>query len=249
VTDIKLVEEFFKVIKEIQNLMHDHIFLTIKRMLEMSRSFPEKLVTALRIIEREEVLDEEWNRKKEEQSGGFFPKDRPKNWRHECKSTIKQMIENKIHGLRIEERDQDDSWFSKHLGNICAHVIPDLMIIKSLVEPCFPPSFKVFHFCLGVLHQILSDYFKNLIDNEQLKDKEFYILLDWLNTYKSEYFLASPSLQLDVKRVPPLLDHRYFMQILEQHIEYSKNLLASWFQNAMDKNVQEWLDCTSPYTI
>ena len=73
-TDIKLVEEFFKVIKETQNLMHDHIFLTIKRMLEMSRSYPEKLVTALRIIEREEVLDEEWNRKKKRQAEDFSQK-------------------------------------------------------------------------------------------------------------------------------------------------------------------------------
>lgn len=45
----------FQKVKEMQNLMHNHIFVTIKRMLEVSKSYPEQLVTALRIIEREEA--------------------------------------------------------------------------------------------------------------------------------------------------------------------------------------------------
>jgi capsular polysaccharide biosynthesis protein len=53
--DIKLVEEFFKQVREIQNLLHNHIFVTIKRMLEVSKTCPEQLVSALRIIEREEA--------------------------------------------------------------------------------------------------------------------------------------------------------------------------------------------------
>jgi hypothetical protein len=51
----KLVEQFFKPVKEIQSLLHNHIFVTIKRMLEVSKMYPEQLVTALRIIEREEM--------------------------------------------------------------------------------------------------------------------------------------------------------------------------------------------------
>lgn len=53
--DIKLVEEFFKKFRELTKTVHNHIFVTIKRMLEVSKSYPEQLVSALRIIEREEV--------------------------------------------------------------------------------------------------------------------------------------------------------------------------------------------------
>jgi hypothetical protein len=52
---LKLVEDFFKEVREIQNLLHNYIFMTIKRMLEVSKSYPEQLVSALRIIEREEM--------------------------------------------------------------------------------------------------------------------------------------------------------------------------------------------------
>jgi hypothetical protein len=49
------VDDFFKEVKEIQSLLHNYIFMTLKRMLEVSKSYPEQLVSALRIIEREEM--------------------------------------------------------------------------------------------------------------------------------------------------------------------------------------------------
>jgi hypothetical protein len=54
-SDIKLVDDFFKPVRQIQNDLHQKIFLTLKRMIEVSRSYPEQLVNALRIIEREEA--------------------------------------------------------------------------------------------------------------------------------------------------------------------------------------------------
>lgn len=36
----------------------------------------------------------------------------------------------RILGLRIEERETDESWFSKHLGNICSRLAHDLEIVK-----------------------------------------------------------------------------------------------------------------------
>lgn len=78
-------------------------------MLEVSKSYPNQLVNALRIISREEAyfcriffllfllnsssLDEYWIKKKEET--GFAPSDRPKKWKDECKETIRQTIETK----------------------------------------------------------------------------------------------------------------------------------------------------------
>lgn len=47
--------DFFKKSKDIQTQIHNSIFMTLKRMLEVSKTFPEQLVTALRIIEREDM--------------------------------------------------------------------------------------------------------------------------------------------------------------------------------------------------
>ena len=246
-SDKKLVEDFFKEIKEIQTALKNYIFLTIKRMIEVSKSYPEKLVTALRIIEREELLDEEWQKKKDET--GFAPKDRPKRWRQTCQNTIRQIIENKIHGLRIEERETDESWFSKHLGNVTACIVPDVAVVKKLCAPCFPPTFRVFDYFIRVIHEILSEYFKNLIDSNQLKGQEFYILLSWLNTYRSEYFMGYPPLEIDVSKLPPLLEDSYFERALFEHTEFSKKRITSWFQNTLEKNVTDWTECIEPTLI
>lgn len=53
--EIKLVEEFFKKLTELYKIVHNHIFVIIKRMIEVSNMFPHHLVSALRIIEREEM--------------------------------------------------------------------------------------------------------------------------------------------------------------------------------------------------
>jgi exocyst complex component 3 len=93
VSDVKLVMDFFKKSKDIQTQIHNSIFMTLKRMLEVSKTFPEQLVTALRIIEREDILDEYWKKKKEET--GFAPPDRPKKWLKECRDTIRSITETK----------------------------------------------------------------------------------------------------------------------------------------------------------
>lgn len=247
ISDIKLVMDFFKKTKEIQTLLKNNIFVTIKRMLEVTKTFPEQLVTALRIIEREEILDEDWKKKKEET--GFAPPDRPKRWRKECRDTIKSIAETKIHGCRIEERETDDSWFSKHLGNICSRLIQDLEVVKKLCEPCFPPSYRIFDFFVDSVHQVLGVYMKELLDNDQLKGQEFFILLSWQDTYKSDYFMGHPNLNLDTTKLPDLLDGRYYMMALDKHIEVTQNKISFWFQNAIDKNYVEWQSNTMPYTI
>lgn len=246
-SDIKLVMDFFKKTKEIQTLLHNCIFVTLKRMLEVSKSFPEQLVTALRIIEREEILDEDWKKKKEET--GFAPADRPKKWRKECRDTIKSIAETKIHGCRIEERETDDSWFSKHLGNICSRLIEDLEVVKKLCDPCFPPHYRIFDFFVDCVHQVLGVYLKDLMDTDSLKGQEYFILLSWQDTYKSDYFMGHPNLNLDTSKLPDLLDDVYYHKALVKHIEVTSNKIQFWFSNALDKNYVEWQSNTMPYTI
>lgn len=246
-SDIKLVMDFFKKTKEIQTLLHNCIFVVIKRMLEVSKTFPEQLVTALRIIERENILDEYWKKKKEET--GFAPPDRPKKWRKECRDTIKSIAETKIHGCRIEERETDDSWFSKHLGNICSRLIEDLEVVKKLCDPCFPPHYRIFDFFVDCVHQVLGVYLKDLLDTESLKGQEYFILLSWQDTYKSDYFMGHPNLNLDTTKLPDLLDDTYYYKALAKHIEITSNKISFWFKNALDKNYVEWQSNTMPYTI
>ena len=62
--------------------MEKQLKATLRRTLNTVRRDPKKIVTALRVIEREEKVDQECNLR--HKSTGFIPPDRPKNWKSKC---------------------------------------------------------------------------------------------------------------------------------------------------------------------
>jgi hypothetical protein len=102
---------------------------------------------------------------------------------------------------------------------------------------------------VDVINQVLSEYLSQLLDTNQLRGQEFFDLLSWMDTYKSEYFMGHPNLHLDTSKLPDLLDQAHFSKALSAHLDHTKNKIAFWFQNAMDKNFKEWLSNVTPYTI
>lgn len=73
-------------------------------------------------------MDEDWRKKKLETS--FMPSDRPKKWKEKCFAEIRKYIETRVQGARYKEREDDESWFSKQLGNICGLLVDDLKVVK-----------------------------------------------------------------------------------------------------------------------
>jgi hypothetical protein len=124
-----------------------------------------------------------------------------------------------------------------------------LEIVKKLCEPCFPSSYRIFDFFVSNIHSVLSEYLKSLLDNNQLRAQEFFVLISWQDTYKSNYFMGHPSLNVDVSELPDLLDEFYYGKVLEGHIDVTSKKILFWFQNAMDKNYNEWLSKVEPYVI
>jgi hypothetical protein len=102
---------------------------------------------------------------------------------------------------------------------------------------------------VNTVHDVLFEYMKGLIDSNQLKGQEFFILLSWQDTYKSNYFMGHPNLGIDISKIPDLLDNSYYTKVLEEHIIYTQSKIREWFQNAIDKNFVEWQSNVMPDTI
>jgi hypothetical protein len=102
---------------------------------------------------------------------------------------------------------------------------------------------------VSTVHNVLADYLKQLLDTSQLKGQEYFVLLSWQDTYKSNYFMGHPSLQLDTSKLPDILDEASYKKALDAYLEYTKTKVAFWFQNALEKNFNEWLKDVKPFTI
>ncbi len=124
---------------------------------------------------------------------------------------------------------------------MCTIFLNDLEITKKFCEPCFPASYKIFAFSVSCINELIGNYLKSLIDENDLGEKEMFVLLSWLDTYKSDYFMGSPKLKLNVSMLPELLDGTYYQKALNSYVENASNTMTKWFQNAMDKHFNEWI--------
>ena len=73
------MQEYFAPVAELSNKMEKQIKFILRRTLNTVRKDPKVIVTALRIIEREEKADAEWAQR--QRSSKFLPPSRPKRWK------------------------------------------------------------------------------------------------------------------------------------------------------------------------
>ena len=86
----------------------------LRRTLATVRRDPKVIVTALRVIEREEKIDAECQSRFK--STGFSPPGRPKKWREKCMEVLKLNVTERIEGNQLEDREQNAMWLVRHLG-------------------------------------------------------------------------------------------------------------------------------------
>jgi hypothetical protein len=61
--------------------------------------------------------------------------------------------------------------------------------------------------------------------------------------------MGHPNLNVDVSQLPDLLDDHYYKLVLDGHMDVTAKKISFWFQNAMEKNYNEWLKNVQPYMI
>ena len=92
---------------------------------------PATLVSALRIVEREFLIDQEVARRKI--YSGFAPPGRPKSWRENLLEILKHNTEGRIKLDPNTDKSQK-GWVGKHLTKIRSSSVEDLINIKHLIQ-------------------------------------------------------------------------------------------------------------------
>ena len=92
---------------------------------------PATLVSALRIVEREFLIDQEVARRKI--YSGFAPPGRPKSWRENLLEILKHNTEERIKLDPNTDKSQK-GWVGKHLTKIRSSSVEDLINIKHLIQ-------------------------------------------------------------------------------------------------------------------
>ncbi|GFV14935.1 exocyst complex component 3 [Trichonephila clavipes] len=127
-TDKNMLKHYFSDVEKLSEEISKQLWLILRRTLNSVRKEPKIIVSALRIIEREESEDS--NAVDLFKRTGYMPIGRPKQWRNKAFEVLKQSVLERIEGNQFEDRTAHKMWLVTHLEMSRQIIVEDLRVVK-----------------------------------------------------------------------------------------------------------------------
>lgn len=235
---LERVQSQFSEVEELSDRLGKRLWLDLGRTLTTVRREPHQIVTALRIIEREEQADAEALQGAEK--GGYMPPGRPKRWRQKAMQVLEDAVTTRIDANAFEGREDNKLWLARHLEVCRLLVLEDLRVVKRQCVVCFPPHYDIFNTYVSMYHTALSKHLMETIAGG-LVGNEYFSLLSWTrNTYPGVELLAHPDLAVDTTSLSPLLDQETVQKLVNEYLQGIESNYCEWLQKALDQEGDDW---------
>ena len=242
--DEKLLNDYFDPVVKLNTIMEKQIRFVLRRTLNTVRKDPKMVVTALRIVEREEKLD--YESEVQLKATGFIPPGRPKQWKKIALQVLRQNVVERIEGNQLDEREQNKMWLVRHLELIRQITLEDLRVAKSLCQPVFPPEYNIYEHFISLYNEALANRLNEIIVMG-LKDQEYVSILSWIiQTYPGKELMGNERLQLPKETIKPLLDIRTIDKLEEEYLSNMKDNYVNWMGNTMKLEKEDWMKQVEP---
>ncbi|KAG1665256.1 Exocyst complex component 3 [Nymphon striatum] len=241
-TDRNMLKQYFADVEKLSDALGEQLWFVLKRCLDCAIEEPTALVTAMRIIEREEKADKMCEDRLKQ--SGYMPTGRPKKWRYKSMNVLENVVQIRIETVPLKERADDKMWLVLHLETLRLLIIDDLKIVKKMCMPCFPPHYNIFDKFVQMYHNTLS---KRLLElSKKLEGNEYASMLAWVNIYKEPEIMGDPDLNIDVSTLSPLLDNFTVNGMIDHYCTTIKNNFRSWMENTLRTDFQDWVKDVEP---
>ncbi|XP_012263532.1 exocyst complex component 3 [Athalia rosae] len=236
--DKVMLKAYFEDVETLSQLMGKQIKLVVGRTLNTVRKEPTIIVTALRIIEREEKADQ-FAVQRYKQSG-FIPPGRPKNWKNMAIEVLEKSVANRVEGTHVDERADNKMWLARYLELARLLILEDLRVVKTLCGPCFPPAYNIVRRFVEMYHNSLSQHLKDIIANG-LEGNEYVSLLSWImNTYTGVELMQHPELNIDTSDIGPLLSNEMLSELQDQYLRNMQQNYEEWMKKTLETEKVDW---------
>ncbi|XP_041361118.1 exocyst complex component 3-like [Gigantopelta aegis] len=242
-TDRNTLNNYFAEVEKLSEELGKQLWIILHRTLISVRREPKLIVTALRIIEREERMDSAY--KERQKQTGFLPPGRPKCWRKKTFQVLKDCIEGRMEGTQLEDRTSNKMWLVRHLEILRQLMIEDLKVVKTLLPPVCPPEYDIVNSYTLMYHKALSQHLCELI-NQKLEGNEIVSLLQWVHAYDSPELLKHPDLNIASENLGPLLKDEYLNLLQNLYLKNMKQNIADWTKNSLKTDNKDWCTAEMP---
>lgn len=236
--DTIMLKAYFEDVEILSQLMEKQIRLVLSRTLNTVRKEPTVIVTALRIIEREEKADH-FAIQRHRQSG-FMPPGRPKCWKNMAMKILEKSVANRIEGTHVEERADNKMWLVRYLELTRLLILEDLRVVKTLCGPCFPPWWNIVNTFVKMYHNSLSQHLKDIITSG-LEGNEYVSLLAWImNTYTGPELMKHPELNIELRDISPLLSSEMINDLQQRYLKNMCQNYEDWMKKTLETEKVDW---------
>ena len=236
---------YFQPLEKLAGALENHIGLTMVRAIATVRREPAQLVSALRVVEREEAADEAARVK--QQQTGFLPPARPRMWRKKAFEKLRDGVHQRVDGGTLEEsRENEKMWLVRQMEVVRRTTLEDLRVTKHHMAPCCPPSYAVFQHMVGLYHEAVTRKILDVME-KGLEGNEYVSLLQWVvQVYPGKELLGSPALGLVPSLIPPLLSQEELDQLTAAYISFLSDNFSTWLENSIRQETDDWRSESPP---
>eukprot|EP01147_Barroeca_monosierra_P009047 gene9047-1365_t len=222
-SDARAVDEYFKGVRIVSAKFQQLVFFLAHDPLALVKENPTLLVSTLRIIMREEKLDQ-----KTAPSCHHRPKGLKQKYMEKLSLQIESGFDSKLFA---------HSSVSSFLDTFRSFYFSDLIIAQTKLPECFPPDIDIFQFYLRHYHDRLCFMTEQLIAHEDISPNEIIQLLNWVPEYKHD---MKTKLSIDVSDLQQQLLGVEQDGLREKYLEMLQTKLREWTVNLATSDLQAW---------
>ncbi|XP_039359346.1 exocyst complex component 3-like protein isoform X2 [Mauremys reevesii] len=217
-----VVESFFAGLQELSDALAQQLWRIVGGGVRLVREDPALFVSAVRIIEREESVDDALllgPHAHHSPAPG-----RPKAWRQRFYQVMQETIA--AAHFKAAHVDVKGPGLGRHLATLQSDILVELRVVKDLMVQCCPPHYDILSICTRMYHQGLSDHLQDILSRD-LDKQEIFMLLSWvLHVYQSPEMMGHPDLlpEVDVSTLGPLVSPEVVEQMERKYVGKVKML-------------------------
>ncbi|XP_012677756.2 exocyst complex component 3-like protein [Clupea harengus] len=252
--DEQMVRDYFSGVGRLVEALGKELWTVVGSSLALARQNPTLFVSAVRIIEREEALDQALL---EERGPGVWaaagttkplPPGRPRYWRERFFKVMEEAVSARLRSVSyLHTRGPG---LVGHLSALQHTVMGDLATVRHLLEQCVPPHYRLTQAYLRACHHCLQSHLGQ-VSSWDLESGEIFAVLNWvLHIYNSAEMMGQPDLVPELKQgeLGPLITQEGLEQLQNKYVQSVRRSVSEWMHKALEVELTDWKRDQEPDT-
>ncbi|XP_078114117.1 exocyst complex component 3-like protein isoform X1 [Sander vitreus] len=240
--DQELVAKYFSGVGQLVDALGKELWAVVSSALALARQNPTPFVSAVRIVEREEALDQAFLEERGGSRGNTrpLPPGRPRCWRACFFQVLEEAVSARFRSVSyLHTRGPG---LAGHLSALQHGIMADLATVRHLLEHCVPPHYRLTRAYLRACHRCLHAHLAQ-VSSWDLESGEIFAVLNWvLRIYNSPDMMGHPELVTEMEKVElgPLISTEGLEQLQNKYVQSVRKSVSEWMHKALQVELQDW---------